>query len=116
MPERRRIKRKELIFYLKVFDKERDQLIGHLSDISIEGFKLISEKPIQVGEIYHFKTRLSQKMIGGEQLLFEARSIWCRKNDHLSDFYDVGFRFEDLQSENHQKIEEWFQISIQLPS
>ena len=37
MDERRRLKRRHLIYYLRVFNQATDQLIGHLVDLTTEG-------------------------------------------------------------------------------
>lgn len=108
MAERRREKRKQLIFYLKIFDKYSDELIGHLSDITTDGFKLISEKPVDIDQPFNLKMNLSKKTVGGELIYFNAISMWCRKNEQLSDFYDVGFQFVDLAPMERKRLERWF--------
>ncbi len=108
MAERRRLERKQLIFYLKVFEQDTNELVGHLSDVSTEGFKLISEKPVTIDQRFDLKMSLSKKTVGGEQVLFRAVSMWCRKNSQLSDFFDVGFQFIDLLPVDHKKLEKWF--------
>jgi len=65
MQEKRKLKRRHLIYYLRVFEKNADQPIGHMVDISDEGMMLISEDP--------------------------AESRWCREDEN-PDFYNTGFQ------------------------
>ena len=44
--KRRKHERKHLNVYLKVFNRDTDQLVGRLCDITPEGFMHISEQPI----------------------------------------------------------------------
>ena len=49
MDDQRKLKRRHLIYYLRVFDAESGDVLGHIIDIHTEGFLLISEHPIPTG-------------------------------------------------------------------
>lgn len=104
MIERRRLKRRHLIYYLKVFDRNTDELFGHLVDITSEGVMLISENPIEVDATFQLKMALPAEFLGGKQLEFRARSAWCRK-DVNPDFYAIGFQLLDVSKDYFAVVE-----------
>jgi len=95
MYERRRLKRRHLIYYLRVFNRETDQLLGHLVDITEEGLMLISEQPIELDVTFHLQMQLPSNIGGMEKWEFDAVSKWCRK-DINPDFLDSGFQLVDI--------------------
>ena len=95
MSEKRRIKRKHLIYYLRVFDINTDQVIGHLVDITTEGFMIMSEEPLEINTIYQLRIDLPEEILGSRQITFEAKSIRCEK-DVNPDFYNTGFLFKNI--------------------
>lgn len=55
MEEQRGLKRHLLRYYLWVFNKKDNSLIGHVGDITMEGIMLVSKEPIPVGDIIQFR-------------------------------------------------------------
>jgi hypothetical protein len=108
MYERRRIKRRHLIYYLQVFDNDTDTLIGHLVDITSEGIMLISEDPIPMNKTYNLKMMLPSRMGGRESWIFEAESRWSQK-DINPDFYDIGFLLREVDRHSLRVIEDLIQ-------
>jgi hypothetical protein len=47
MQEKRKLKRRHLIYYLRVFEKNTDTLLGYLVDITPEGIMIMSESPVE---------------------------------------------------------------------
>jgi len=103
--ERRKLQRRQLIYYLRVFDRDTGELLGHLVDITTEGVMLISEAPLQTGKVFHLKMRLPEQMSGSKEIAFDAVSKWSKK-DINPDFYDTGFQFVDIRAENKEFIED----------
>ena len=103
MPERRKLQRRHLIYYLRVFDRNTDQLIGHLVDITPEGVMLISEDSIETDIIFQLRMVLSAKIEGSRQITFAAKSIWCKK-DINPDFYDTGFQLQKVEPKDIEVI------------
>ena len=58
MPDRRRHKRRHLIYYLEVFDDATDRLIGHVVDITMKGIMLTSEEPIELNSTLRLRIEL----------------------------------------------------------
>jgi len=103
--ERRKLERRQLIYYLRVFDRDTGELLGHLVDITTEGVMLISEAPLEADKVFHLKMRLPEQMAGSREVGFDAVSRWS-KQDVNPDFYDTGFQFMDISPENKEIIED----------
>ena len=58
MQERRRVIRRKMDYYFKIYDANAQQLVGHLSDISARGMLLDSMKPIEVGKTIQLKIEI----------------------------------------------------------
>jgi hypothetical protein len=105
MFEKRNLKRRHLIYYLRIMDKETNELVGHLVDITSEGIMLISEDQMEINKTFHFRMMLPKEIIGKEMLEFTATSLWSKK-DINPDFYDTGFRIEDINEPDTLRIDQ----------
>jgi hypothetical protein len=104
MENKRRLKRRHLIYYLRVFDLSNGQLVGHLVDITKEGIMLISEQPLTMDRIYHFRMVLPSEILNKSELTFTSQVVWCKK-DINPDFYATGFKLSDILEEDIVVIE-----------
>jgi hypothetical protein len=93
---RRLIKRRHLIYYLRVWDSGNQQFLGHVVDITEEGMMLISESEIPVGESYQLEIRLPELEGIGQPMRFTAVCRWSH-NDINPSFYDSGFEFTEKE-------------------
>lgn len=100
MKERRRIARKYLMYYSRVFNQKTGEVLGHLVDISAGGALLLSEKPLPVGEIFSLRMELPDELGQKQFLSFEARSAWSSQ-DTIPEFYDTGL---ELINPNHSTL------------
>ncbi len=98
MEERRMSKRRNLIFYLQVFDQSTDELLGFAVDITPEGLMLLSNKPIDTGHDFTLRMTLPEEFSESNQIEFKAKSIWCEQ-DVNTDYYDTGFQLVDVEPE-----------------
>jgi hypothetical protein len=99
MTERRRLKRRHVIFYSRVFDLHTGQLMGHLMDITREGMRLISEEPTEVGKTFLLRIDLPEDVMDKPFVKFEARSLWC-KQDINPAFYNTGYLISNMSAED----------------
>lgn len=86
----RKVPRRHLIYYLRVFDDNSGQLLGNLVDISTRGIMLVSDKTIVPNQQFKLRMVLPETVEGSREVVFDAESRWCR-NDINQDFYDTGF-------------------------
>jgi len=103
--EKRKETRKHLIYYLKVFDADKNELIGNLVDITVNGMMLISEEPIELTKVFNLKIILPRKIQGKEEFLVEAKSMWS-KNDINPVLYDSGLQFSKLNNQEKDIVED----------
>lgn len=104
MPEKRIYKRRNLICYLKVVDRDSGTLIGHLVDITPEGIMIMSETPIEAEKNYYFRVLIERSPKDKEYIDVEGKSKWCRKEEGAN-FFDSGFELRGISPENRAKIE-----------
>jgi hypothetical protein len=90
--DRRTIKRRHLIYYLRVWQIDKNKELGHVVDINTEGMMLISDKPVKTGEVMHLELRLPDGEGELKPMRFRAICRWSDK-DINSAFYDSGFEF-----------------------
>ena len=102
--EKRKLKRRHLIYYLTVLDRDTEKHIGYLVDITTKGIMLMSEYPIEVGTILQLKILLQTDMSQNEYLHFDAKTMWCRKSINENS-YDTGLELLNVRAEDFAEIE-----------
>ena len=102
--EKRKLERRHLIYYLRVFDDKTNKLLGHLVDISTQGFMLISEEPIETNHTFQMRMDVSPEIIQDNCIHFAARSLWSRE-DINPDFYNTGFQIIRITIESVKIID-----------
>lgn len=103
--DRRLIRRRHLIFHLRVFDDSTGEKLGHVVDISPGGMMLVSEPQIPVGVDY----KLTMQLPGEEDNIvehhFEASSVWS-SNDINPQFFDTGFKMTQASKEHIELVKQ----------
>ena len=98
MDERRRIPRRYLIIYSRVFDQTLGKLLGYLSDLSEKGAMIIADEPLTVGTTLPLRLDLPDpKIFNAHSLMITARVAHCI-TDISPDFYDIGLEFLEVTS------------------
>ncbi len=95
MHERRKTKRRYLLFYSRVFNAVTQDLIGHLVDITSGGAMIISEEPIKINTIFELRMELSKEVSDKPYMEFSAKSLWG-KPDIDPHYHDTGFQFINI--------------------
>jgi hypothetical protein len=101
--DQRILKRRHLIYYLSVFNRVNNELLGHLVDITPDGLMIIGEKMQPVDMDFQLHMTLPQEIMGKDQLDFDAHSVWCRKDADPS-FYGTGFELTNITPEDMRLI------------
>ena len=104
MKEKRKIKRRYMLYYMRVYDTESQQQIGNLVDLTPKGAMLVSENPLTVDKIFHLRLELSEDVADKPFLEFSAKSLWC-KPDVEPHFFNTGFKILSLASEDNQIVQ-----------
>jgi hypothetical protein len=104
MSERRKVRRKYLMFYTRIFDAVTSGLLGNLIDLTTDGAMIISEAPLPIGKTYRLKLELAGEIGDKPYLEFEATSRWSSQ-DVDPHFYNTGFHMEKIAPEDAAIIE-----------
>lgn len=96
--EKRTLKRRHLLYYLEVFNKENDEVLGHVVDITTRGIKLVSEYPIETKQNFKLRIKLPKQQFLETSFWFEAMSLWNKKDVNPS-LSVTGFQALNLGKE-----------------
>ncbi len=94
--ERRRLKRRNINYYLPVKDNKTGKVIGHLVDISPSGLLMDSQVPIATNQHFELHLDFMEDLGGTASLDFTARSIWCRPDPIQPYMYYAGLEISNL--------------------
>lgn len=100
MNERRNISRRKFAYYMRVLDDDTLKLVGHLSDISSQGFKIDSQQPIAPGQNFRLRMDLTAEVSDKSYILFTAVSRWSQVDPTDPFVQNVGFEIVEINSED----------------
>lgn len=104
MAERRKTKRRHLLYYGRVYDDRARKQLGYLVDITEHGFMLLSEEPFPVGELRGFKLEITSDIDARPYLNVVAKSIWCEQ-DVSPSRHNTGFEIVSIEPEGLRIIQ-----------
>ena len=102
--DRRKLKRRYLMFYSRVYDRKSGRLIGHLSDLTVEGLMIIGEEQTEIHRRYVLSMDLPEDIFGKPHMTFEADARWCQRDVDPA-FYNSGWHLEKIAPEDVEIIE-----------
>ncbi len=79
-------------YYLRVYTREADDLLGQVVDISLGGMRLLSDFPLPTKKLFSVWMDISLESGKKEKVALEARSVWSREDDNPG-FYLTGFQY-----------------------
>ena len=103
MEERRKVKRRHLLYFGRVYDENLQKLLGYLVDITEQGFMLLSEEPYPVGVTKRLKLEVTDDVGAGPYIDFTVKSIWCEPDIDPS-HWDTGFKIEEIKPGDRELI------------
>ncbi|HAE60347.1 MAG TPA: hypothetical protein DCG54_12795 [Anaerolineae bacterium] len=109
MQERRHAQRRRFGYYMPLVDDKTQELVGHLADISKDGFKLDSTVPIPEGKTYTLRLTLTGEISHKPWMSFNARSKWCKADDVQPNSYYVGFEVGSMSPESAEIFKRIFE-------
>ncbi|MDG4552520.1 MAG: PilZ domain-containing protein [Candidatus Contendobacter sp.] len=92
---KRRLKRWYLVMYLRVFDEDTGELLGHIVDINKEGIRLVSDKPIPLNQTFRLWVDVPKENAPRQRIHLKVESLWSGR-DINPDFYATGFRIYNI--------------------
>jgi hypothetical protein len=121
MDERRKLARKYLAIYSRVFERDFGNLLGYLSDLSLKGAMIISEEQQDPNTVISLRFDLPETnsdLFGVEQMDIPARVAYCQP-DVSPNFYNIGFEFLGIDSQQKAIIEgmmEKYEFNREIPN
>jgi len=101
MNERRKLKRGQLRFNLRVYDNKTHRLAGILGDISAEGISISCREPYDKDCLLQLRMTLPDSKKNGRNITFDARTVWCKKEEAS---YTTGLKMESISDDNIEII------------
>jgi hypothetical protein len=93
-----------LIFYSRVSDAITGRQVGNLLNITAGGAMVLCEKPIDPQIVMELHIELPDGIAEKSELVITATSVW-HQPDINPEFYDVGFRFQEVAPEDQKIIQ-----------
>jgi hypothetical protein len=102
--ERRRMKRRNISYYLPVMDRNTEEVIGHIVDLSMVGFMMDSKIPISSNAKFDLHLDFMEDIGGRASLDFTALSKWCHQDPIQPYLYNAGFEFFNIPTQDLEVI------------
>lgn len=108
--ERRRLARKYLMVYSRVFSRDTGKIMGYLADLSPRGAMIISDDPLPIDSPQHLRFDLPDPpRFATDFININARVAWCQPDIDPA-FYNIGFEFGTVTHEQLKVIEEMIEM------
>jgi hypothetical protein len=110
MDERRKLLRKYLVVYSRVFDRNDGSIIGYLSDLSQEGAMIISDDPLPPNKLMQLRFDLPDpSAFDTDHLNVDVRVAWCSPDIDPS-FWNIGFQFTNVDEKRAKIVEQMIEV------
>lgn len=100
----RQADRRNLVFYLRVFDGLSNKILGHLIDISEKGVLLMTDEPVEPNEDHRLRIRLPVFIRDRHELVLTGTSRWCRQ-EPKQDHYLAGFQVYNVDAPTKKVVQ-----------
>lgn len=105
MQERRKSKRRFIMYYTRVFDRSTGAVLGYLIDLSPQGAMVVSEEPFVAHKLYRLRMDVPEEFEIRACLDFEAVCVWSRTDTADPRFYESGLHLQEVPGEDVALIE-----------
>ncbi len=104
MEDQRKEARTHLIYYLRVYEPDSQDLFGHVVDISKSGMLITSDKPMRKDNQYRLEIEDVSTSDDLHTVGVHVECRWCQ-GDEDSELYDAGFQLVNPTSRVHEIME-----------
>lgn len=101
--ESRIMQRRQLVYYLKLFDAETGEQVGNLVDITTRGCKIITKEPLPEGKTMALRLDVPEGLYSLKTIIMTGKTLWSRP-DINPDFYVTGFEVPRLGVEESRVV------------
>lgn len=103
MAEKRKLKRRHPVYYLKVVDLEANDNLGYLIDINAEGLMVAGMTSLPPEKLFNIAIHLPKEFKGEAAIYLKVKSIWS-EFDPLIERTRSGFSIQEASAEELEKI------------
>ena len=103
MENKRKLRRRELLYNLKIYDAECGELAGWVVDASAEGVKIVGMIQFDIGQFLELSIELPEEIFGKRKIDFSAQVQWA-KPDVNPDLSACGMQFTRISPEDHETL------------
>jgi PilZ domain len=100
----RQEERVRLIYYLRLFQEGSRDPLGHLINVTGDGFMLMGEREMRPNIVYQLAMDLPPHMGRGTQMRFTGEVKW-RKSPDRTPFYHTGIKFIEIAPRDRELLE-----------
>ena len=94
--ERRKRERRTFSHYMRLMHENTGETVGHLVNISPQGFRLETLKAVPPNTDFPIRIELPGDLTDKPYMVFIARSRWCRPDRIDPTIFDAGFEVVDM--------------------
>ena len=103
MENKRRYNRYHTRAYCGVYDRASGKSIGCLVDLSRDGLKVMSEKPLMEDAVYKLKIVMHKEIDGTRVLELDAKCLWNKKSMDPN-FVVSGFQITEISERTFERL------------
>ncbi|UCC43941.1 MAG: PilZ domain-containing protein [Candidatus Zixiibacteriota bacterium] len=100
---RRGIRRRTSDYYI-VTDNRSGQILGRLADLSLEGFKIITNEELTESS-YDCQLSLPRCVGNVKEIPLQASVKWCRHITRM-DWYEAGFKIDQISAPSREVLQQ----------
>jgi hypothetical protein len=104
MDERRKHVRKATSDYFLIYDRETEELVGRVLNLSPAGAMVISESPVTVSRIIKCKMVMPRIISTRDYISFDAECRWCSENKRWK-WFEIGCQLSNVSEEDQRIIQ-----------
>lgn len=103
MSETRKHPRYETEDLLMIFNRETDEHIGGLANLTPEGAMFITREPIELQVVLKCRVELSRMILDCDEFVFDAECVWCKK-DETRGWWESGYKLTNVSDLNQDVL------------
>ena len=94
--DKRKLRRKNFTYYMRVMDEVSGKFIGQLIDISTGGFKVECAQQIPLNRQIKLRIDQTGEISDRSYIVFMGVAKWCQQDTYDLSAYNVGFQITDM--------------------
>jgi len=104
MDDKRKMVRREIMFYSRVFDRKTGKQLGYLGNLTTDGLMIISEEPVEAETQFDLRIEVPEDIYPKNDIALCGKSLWCDA-DIDPKFFNIGFQILSIEQQDLDLIE-----------